>query len=121
MQSNHDIRLSYFGFIENRDDAVKLLQACLQRTLPFLQRRPTSSERSSLALSGHVFIYEEKASGIQRWTDGRYGTRVESWVNFSSMESDQLHHINHTLQRLETNHYWQKMVWKTGTNYFMGP
>ncbi|OQV11227.1 hypothetical protein CLAIMM_15090, partial [Cladophialophora immunda] len=38
----------------------------------FVQRRPTSSERPSVAQSGNVFIYEEKASGIRRWTDGRH-------------------------------------------------
>ncbi len=72
MQSDHELQPSYFGFVETRDDAVILIQACHQGRLPFVQRRPTSPERPYVAQSGHVFIYEEKASGIQRWTDGRH-------------------------------------------------
>lgn len=33
-------------------------------------RRPHDRERSTLIKSGSVFIYEESASGIKRWTDG---------------------------------------------------
>ena len=33
-------------------------------------RRPHGRERSSFIMSGHVFTYEENASGIKRWTDG---------------------------------------------------
>src|SRR5690348_5898474 len=71
MQSDHDVQPSYFGFVETRDDAVILIQACLQGRLRFVHRRPTWSEQPFVAQSGHVFIYEETASGIQRWTDGR--------------------------------------------------
>ncbi|KAK5218493.1 Gluconate transport-inducing protein required for gluconate-H+ symport [Exophiala xenobiotica] len=49
-----------------------LIQACVRGSLQVIKRRPTSSERPSVAQSGHVFIYEEKASGIQGWTDGRH-------------------------------------------------
>lgn len=72
MEPDHCIRPSYFGFVETSNDARSLIQACLQGALCLVRRRPTSSERSSVAQSGHIFIYEEKASGIQRWTDGRH-------------------------------------------------
>lgn len=72
MQSDLDVQPSYFGFVETRDDALMLIQACVRGSLHFAQRRPTLSERPSVAQSGHVFIYEEKASGIQRWSDGRH-------------------------------------------------
>nr|KAK5432315.1 Global transcription regulator sge1 [Exophiala xenobiotica] len=49
-----------------------LIQACVRGSLQVVKRRPTSSERPSVAQSGQVFIYEEKSSGIQRWTDGRH-------------------------------------------------
>ena len=35
-----------------------------------MPRRPHDRERNSLIRSGCVFIYEENASGIKRWTDG---------------------------------------------------
>jgi hypothetical protein len=72
MQSDLDIQPSYFGFIDTRDNAVKLVQACGPGHLHFVHKRPTSSQRHSLSQSGHVFIYEKSASSIQRWTDGRH-------------------------------------------------
>lgn len=71
MRVDLELQPTYVGVIETRDDAVALIQACLRGSLHVVRRRPTSSERPSVAQSGHVFIYEEKASGIQRWTDGR--------------------------------------------------
>ncbi|KAK5332772.1 Global transcription regulator sge1 [Exophiala xenobiotica] len=72
MQSDLELQSSYFGFIDTHDDAVMLIQACVRGSLQVVKRRPISSERPSVAQSGHVFIYEEKSSGIQRWTDGRH-------------------------------------------------
>ncbi|KAJ9607043.1 Global transcription regulator sge1 [Cladophialophora chaetospira] len=71
MQSITVVCPSYIGFVEKSDEARKLIQACIQGTLRVVHRRPTSSEKASLAQSGHIFIYDEKASGIRRWTDGR--------------------------------------------------
>jgi hypothetical protein len=101
MQSNHNIQPSYFGFVETRDDAVILVQACREKSLDFVPRRPTSSERPSIAQSGHVFVYEATASDIQRWTDGRhwspsrmsgdffiYGERLPSANRAYATESD---------------------------------
>jgi hypothetical protein len=70
MPSDHDVQPSYFGFVETRDDAWMLIQACLRGQLHFVQRRPTSSARPLILRSGHVFICDGRASGIQRWTDG---------------------------------------------------
>lgn len=49
-----------------------LIRTGLQGSLHFVQRRPTSPERYSIAQSGHVFIYNETTSGIQRWADGQH-------------------------------------------------
>jgi hypothetical protein len=75
MQSNFDIQLSYFGFIDTLSDARSIIQACLQGRLSFVRRRPHTSEQDSIAQSGHIFVYEENGCGIQRWTDGRNWTR----------------------------------------------
>ncbi|KAK5310388.1 uncharacterized protein PV06_11182 [Exophiala oligosperma] len=72
MPSDLDLQSSYFGFVDTHDDAKMLIQACVQGSLQVVKRRPTSSERPSVAQSGHVFMYEKKASGIHRWTDGRH-------------------------------------------------
>lgn len=47
-----------------------LFEACLSGKLHHVPRRPHDRERNSLIKSGSVFIYEENASGIKRWTDG---------------------------------------------------
>ena len=58
------------GHVWTTTDALKLFEACLDGTLHHVPRRPHDRERSSLIRSGNVFIYEENASGIKRWTDG---------------------------------------------------
>jgi hypothetical protein len=47
-----------------------VLEACLQGKLRHIGRRPHDRERTQIITSGNVFIYEENASGIKRWTDG---------------------------------------------------
>ncbi|PHH85016.1 hypothetical protein CDD83_1032 [Cordyceps sp. RAO-2017] len=47
-----------------------LFEGSLQGLLNHVPRRPHDRERQDLIKSGSVFIYEEHASGIKRWTDG---------------------------------------------------
>ncbi|ETI28358.1 hypothetical protein G647_00807 [Cladophialophora carrionii CBS 160.54] len=61
---------TFQGHVSTTQDALILFEACLQGHLSHVPRRPHDRERSSLIRSGCVFIYEENASGIKRWTDG---------------------------------------------------
>ena len=61
---------TFHGFVQNSMDGLVLFEACLSGKLHHVPRRPHDRERSSLIKSGSVFIYEENASGIKRWTDG---------------------------------------------------
>ncbi|KAI5246534.1 hypothetical protein E4T43_02537 [Aureobasidium subglaciale] len=61
---------TWHGFIQNSMDGLVLFEACLSGKLHHVPRRPHDRERASLIKSGSVFIYEENASGIKRWTDG---------------------------------------------------
>jgi Gti1/Pac2 family transcription factor len=61
---------TFQGHVSSTQDALILFEACLQGHLSHVPRRPHDRERSSLIRSGCVFIYEENASGIKRWTDG---------------------------------------------------
>jgi Gti1/Pac2 family transcription factor len=61
---------TFQGHVATTQDALILFEACLQGHLSHVPRRPHDRERSSLIRSGCVFIYEENASGIKRWTDG---------------------------------------------------
>lgn len=58
------------GFVSSTGDALILFEAALRGDLPRTVRRPHDRERAGLIKSGSVFIYEENASGIKRWTDG---------------------------------------------------
>lgn len=64
------VQPSWHGFIHTTHDALIVLEACLQGKLNHISRRPHDRERSNLIVSGNVFVYEENASGIKRWTDG---------------------------------------------------
>ncbi|KAF2841618.1 hypothetical protein M501DRAFT_919771, partial [Patellaria atrata CBS 101060] len=61
---------TWFGHLLTAKDALIILEACLQGKLQHCPRRPHDRERPNLIKSGAVFIYEENASGIKRWTDG---------------------------------------------------
>jgi len=63
------VQPSWHGFIHTTHDALIVLEACLQGKLNHISRRPHDRERSNLIVSGNVFVYEENASGIKRWTD----------------------------------------------------
>ncbi|KAF2669304.1 hypothetical protein BT63DRAFT_257267 [Microthyrium microscopicum] len=58
------------GFIHTTRDGLIILESCLQGQLSHIPRRPHDRERQSIISSGNIFVYEENASGIRRWTDG---------------------------------------------------
>ncbi|KAH0545502.1 hypothetical protein GP486_008442 [Trichoglossum hirsutum] len=68
--STGSLNPTYCGHVATTNDALVLFEACLQGQLHHVPRRPHDRERSALIRSGCVFIYEENASGIKRWTDG---------------------------------------------------
>jgi Gti1/Pac2 family transcription factor len=61
---------TFHGFVHNSMDGLVLFEACLSGKLHHVPRRPHDRERAQLIKSGSIFIYEENASGIKRWTDG---------------------------------------------------
>ena len=61
---------TFTGFVATTPDALIPFEACLTGVLHHVPRRPHDRERSHLVHSGSVFISEENASGIKRWTDG---------------------------------------------------
>jgi hypothetical protein len=61
---------TWTGFIHSTWDALIVLESCLSGVLHHIPRRPHDRERANIIASGNVFIYEENASGIKRWTDG---------------------------------------------------
>ncbi|KAM0281311.1 hypothetical protein ACHAQH_003579 [Verticillium albo-atrum] len=68
--ANVPLEATWQGHVASTLDAVVLFEACLSGNLRHVPRRPHDRERQDLIQSGRVFIYEEHASGIKRWTDG---------------------------------------------------
>ncbi|KAI8647052.1 Gti1/Pac2 family-domain-containing protein [Parasitella parasitica] len=60
---------TFSGFIETTTDALLIFEACRRGMLPKISRRLQDRERGSIK-SGTVFVFDEKDSGIKRWTDG---------------------------------------------------
>lgn len=67
---NLPLRPTYQGFVQTTFDALVLFETCLAGNMTHVPRRPHENERQDMIKSGNVFIYEEQASGIKRWTDG---------------------------------------------------
>ena len=70
MSSGSTLQPTFQGHVATTQDALILFEACLQGHLSHVPRRPHDRERNQLIRSGCIFIYEENASGIKRWTDG---------------------------------------------------
>ncbi|PNH59827.1 hypothetical protein VD0002_g7755 [Verticillium dahliae] len=68
--ANVPLEATWQGHVASTLDAVVLFEACLSGNLRHVPRRPHDRERQDLIQSGQIFIYEEHASGIKRWTDG---------------------------------------------------
>ncbi|EIE78163.1 hypothetical protein RO3G_02867 [Rhizopus delemar RA 99-880] len=60
---------TYHGFIETTTDTLLIFEACRQGVLPKINRRLQERERGVIK-SGTVIVFDEKESGIKRWTDG---------------------------------------------------
>ncbi|KAI1046291.1 hypothetical protein LB505_008502 [Fusarium chuoi] len=69
MAGTMPLRPTYVGFVRDTTDALLIFEACLSGTLSHVPRRPHDRERQDLIKSGNIFVYEEHASGIKRWTD----------------------------------------------------
>ncbi|KAJ1971432.1 Global transcription regulator sge1, partial [Dimargaris xerosporica] len=60
---------TFFGFVETTKDALLLFQAVHRGRLPIVERRFTETEKQAIR-PGSIFIFNERDSGIKRWTDG---------------------------------------------------
>ncbi|KAJ4322078.1 Global transcription regulator sge1 [Fusarium piperis] len=70
---------TFQGYVDTTLDALILFEACLSGTLSHATRRPNGGD---LIQSGDVFIYNDKSSGIKRWTDGKFWSPSRILDNF---------------------------------------
>ncbi|KAI9275807.1 gluconate transport inducer 1/Pac2, partial [Phascolomyces articulosus] len=57
------------GYIETTQDVLLIFEGCRRGLLPRICRRLQEKERK-MVQSGSVFVFDERESGIKRWTDG---------------------------------------------------
>lgn len=69
-ESSHHLLPTFVGFVGSAYDAAVLFEACILGHFLRVSRRPAAARRGEVAKSGQVFVFEEKESGIRRWTDG---------------------------------------------------
>ncbi|KAI8356492.1 Gti1/Pac2 family-domain-containing protein [Mortierella sp. GBAus27b] len=60
---------TFHGYIETTQDTLLIFEACRRGLLPRVCRRLQEKERR-IVQSGTVFVFDERESGIKRWTDG---------------------------------------------------
>ncbi|THU77909.1 hypothetical protein K435DRAFT_72170 [Dendrothele bispora CBS 962.96] len=69
------------GWIETTGDALLILEAARRGLIPRVTRRLVDTERKMIT-SGSVFVFDEKESGIKRWTDGFFWSPSRILGNF---------------------------------------
>ncbi|KAG0036321.1 hypothetical protein BGZ82_004378 [Podila clonocystis] len=60
---------TFHGYVETTQDTLLIFEACRRGLLPRICRRLQEKERR-IVQSGTVFVFDERESGIKRWTDG---------------------------------------------------
>ncbi|KAI8061670.1 Gti1/Pac2 family-domain-containing protein [Gongronella butleri] len=60
---------TFHGYIDTTQDVLLIFEGCRRGLLPKVNRRLHDRERR-LIESGSVFVFDERESGVKRWTDG---------------------------------------------------
>ncbi|ORZ25438.1 Gti1/Pac2 family-domain-containing protein, partial [Absidia repens] len=60
---------TFHGYIDTTQDVLLIFEGCRRGLLPRVNRRLQEKERK-LIQSGSVFVFDERESGVKRWTDG---------------------------------------------------
>ncbi|KZO91944.1 hypothetical protein CALVIDRAFT_331747 [Calocera viscosa TUFC12733] len=71
----------YSGWIDNTHDALLVYEAASRGIIPRITRRLSANERALIG-SGTIFVYDERESGIKRWTDGYTWSPSRAQNNF---------------------------------------
>lgn len=73
---------AFRGFVESTLDALLIFEGCQRGLLPKITRRLQEFEKKALVASGAVFVFDENATGIKRWTDGLSWSPSRTLGNF---------------------------------------
>jgi len=67
---NYSKAQPFVGVVDTTVHALRLILAAREGLIPRIIRRLNDTERKELVISGAVFVFVVKESGIKRWTDG---------------------------------------------------
>lgn len=83
---------TYFGYLEVKEDALRLLEGSFQGFLHHSSRGPQGA--ASTVRSGYIFIWEQDISAIQHWDDGISWTPLDHdddfWISRETRLGDGL-------------------------------
>ncbi|KAI8380596.1 Gti1/Pac2 family-domain-containing protein [Choanephora cucurbitarum] len=60
---------TFHGYVETTQDVLLIFEGCRRGLIPRVHRRLQEKERRMIR-SGSIFVFDERESGIKRWTDG---------------------------------------------------
>ncbi|EPQ29898.1 uncharacterized protein PFL1_02571 [Pseudozyma flocculosa PF-1] len=72
---------TFQGYVSSTQDALLIFEAVRRGIMPKITRRLREDERG-LIKSGTVFVFDERESGIKRWTDGLLWSPSRILMNF---------------------------------------
>ncbi|KAI9249891.1 Gti1/Pac2 family-domain-containing protein [Sporodiniella umbellata] len=72
---------TFHGYIESTQDVLLVFEACRRGLLTRICRRLQETERRHIG-SGSIFVFDERESGIKRWTDGLFWSPSRIMGNF---------------------------------------
>ncbi|KAI8367813.1 Gti1/Pac2 family-domain-containing protein, partial [Choanephora cucurbitarum] len=96
------INETFNGFIETTTDALLIFEACRRGILPKISRRLQDRERGAIR-SGTIYVFDEKESGIRRWTDGLVWSPSRILANFLIYRELDGRESLHQKQHMETS------------------
>ncbi|KAJ3082826.1 hypothetical protein HK102_001439, partial [Quaeritorhiza haematococci] len=122
---------TFYGYVESPTDALFILEACRRGILRKVTTRLGPVQRKLLR-SGSIFVFDEKDSGIKRWTDGVHWSpsRVHNgnFLIYRELEkgeedpsSDKKHHHHESSSRSpDTSHSKGKEKHSSSTTSSLG-
>ncbi|PWN87864.1 hypothetical protein FA10DRAFT_179012 [Acaromyces ingoldii] len=78
---SNEAESTYHGYISSTHDALLVFECVRRGVMPKIKRRLRDDERK-LIRSGQVFVFDERESGIKRWTDGLLWSPSRILMNF---------------------------------------
>ncbi len=90
------MRETYLGLIKSPTDALLVFEACRIGLLRRVNTRLSDAERGKIR-PGSVFVWDERESGMRRWTDGKSwsASRVSgAFLTYREMEGRETHYVH---------------------------